>query len=205
MLYGANDLDEALLATGRYLHHGSISFISPANREATLRAIALMKSEKRLISYDPNIRLNLWPDPLTAREGVLLGLSTADVLKVSEEEMEFITGHTDLTTGMRALRAQGIPVVVVTLGERGCTYAWGDLQGNIPARRADAVDTTGAGDAFVAGMLYRLTQLNLPPTELERDAVEDLLTFANAVARRVVMRRGAIPAMPTLAEIAEEV
>ncbi len=203
MLYAPNDLDEELLGAGRYLHHGSISFISQPNREATLRAIALAQADGRLISYDPNLRMNLWEDPLTAREGVLLGLSTADVLKVSEEELEFITGQTDLQTGMRALRAQGIPVVVVTLGERGCAYAWGDLQGSVSARRTVAVDTTGAGDAFVAGMLYRLTQINLPPTELERDVVEDLLAFANTVARRVVMRRGAISAMPTLEEIAE--
>ena len=204
MLYGPNDLDEELLMAGRYLHHGSISFISRPNREATLRAIALAKAEGRLISYDPNLRMNLWEDPLLAHEGVLLGLATADVLKVSEEELEFITGQTDLQVGLRALRARGIPIIVVTQGERGCSYCWGDQQGSVPARRTAAVDTTGAGDAFVAGMLYRLTQLNLPPIELQREVVEDLLAFANTVARRVVMRRGAIPAMPTLAEIAEE-
>jgi len=203
MLYSPIDLDEELVCAGRYLHHGSISFISQPNREATLRAIALAKANDRLISYDPNLRMNLWDDPLTAREGVLLGLSTADVLKVSEEELEFITVQTDLHTGMRVLREQGIPVVIVTLGERGCVYSWGDMVGSVPARRTVAIDTTGAGDAFVAGVLYRLAKIDLPPTELNRDLVEDILSFANAVAGRVVTRRGAIPAMPTLEEIAE--
>lgn len=203
MLYSPGDLDETLIADGRYLHHGSISFISQPNREATLRAISLVQAQGHLISYDPNLRMNLWDDPLAAREGVLLGLPAADILKVSEEELEFITGQTDLDTGMRALRAQGIPVVVVTLGARGCAYAWGDLGGRVPAPHATAVDTTGAGDAFAAGMLYRLAKIDLPPTDLPREAVEDILAFANTVAARVVTRRGGIPAMPTLEEIAD--
>jgi len=203
MLYGPNDVDDSLVANGRFLHHGSISFISEPNREATLRAISLAQANGRLISFDPNLRLNLWENEMTAHAGILLGLPSADILKVSEEELEFITGQTDLEMGMRALRDRGIPVVVVTLSERGCAYFWGDYTGYVPGKRPKPVDTTGAGDAFVAGLLTRLIAIDLPPTDLTHEEVRAALDFANAVAARVVTRRGAIPAMPTMEEIGE--
>lgn len=203
MLYGPADLDEAVIANGRFFHHGSISFISEPNREATLMAIDIARANNNLISYDPNLRLNLWDDALAAHAGILLGLSTADILKVSEEELQFITAQMDLERGLRLLRERGVPVVVVTLGEAGCAYAWGDYLGRVPTRETTPVDTTGAGDAFVAGMLYRLTRLDVPPTDLDQETVEDILAFANSVAGKVVTKRGAIPAMPTLDELTE--
>ncbi|MHB9023224.1 MAG: PfkB family carbohydrate kinase [Armatimonadota bacterium] len=201
MLYSAADLDENLITSGRIFHHGSISLIGEPNREATLRAIALAKGQGRLISYDPNLRLNLWPDADAARAGILLALPSADLLKVSEEELAFLTGEDDLDTGMARLRAQGIPMVIVTLGAQGCAYSWGDARGCVPARPREAVDTTGAGDAFVAGVLYKLTRMTEAPAHLPAETVEAILAFANAVAGLVVTRRGAIPAMPTLAEV----
>jgi len=201
MLYSSSDLDESIVAGGRYLHHGSISFISTPNREATLRAISLARAHDRLICYDPNLRLNLWENPQAAFEGILLGLSTANIIKLSEDELAFITRQHDIETGMRALRAHGASAVIVTMGGDGCSYNWGDYSGHIPARRVTPVDTTGAGDAFVAGMLYRLTRNELHPNELPKPQIEDILTFANRVAARVVTCRGAIPAMPTLDEV----
>ena len=204
MLYGPGDLDEALIANGRIFHHGSISFISAPNREATLRAISLAQANHRLISFDPNLRLNLWDDALEAHAGIMLGLSSADILKVSEEELQFITGQTDRETGMRILRERGVPFIVVTLGGDGCAYAWGKHTGEVPGHSVTPVDTTGAGDAFVAGMLYQLARQFLPPTDLNRREIEEILTFANTVAAHVVTRRGAIPAMPTMEEIVDE-
>ena len=203
MLYGPADLDESLIANGRILHHGSISFISEPNREATLRAISIARANGRLISFDPNLRLNLWENEVEAHAGILLGLPTTDILKVSEEELEFITGQTDLEVGMRILRERGIPVVVITLGEKGCAYHWSEYTGRVPGKPARAVDTTGAGDAFAAGLLFRLAAADLPPTNLPHEEVRDILAFANAVAARVVTRRGAIPAMPTMEEMGE--
>ncbi|HEX2951390.1 MAG TPA: PfkB family carbohydrate kinase [Armatimonadota bacterium] len=203
MLYGPGDLDEQLIADGRFLHHGSISFISEPNREATLRAISLAKANGNLISYDPNLRLNLWDDAMAAHAGVLLGLPSADILKVSEDELQFITMQMDTEAGMKALHEQGVPVVVVTLGSEGCAYLWGDVMGRIPAPTTTPVDTTGAGDAFVAGMLYRLARANVAPTDLGRDEIADILAFANSVAAHVVTRRGAIPAMPTQDELTD--
>ena len=201
MRYGLDDLDEGLIAGGRIFHHGSISFISPQNREATLRAVALAKAHKRLVSFDPNLRMNLWPDAPEARAGILLGLPGADILKVSEEELEFITGQTDLDKGLRALQAQDIPVVIATLGAQGCAYRWGEHAGAVPAPTAQAVDTTGAGDAFVAGLLHQLTRVHSKLTDFSDAEVRIMLGFANRVAARVVTKRGAIPAMPTLDEL----
>ena len=204
MLYGPGDIDEELIAAGRIFHHGSISLIGDLNREATLSAIAMAQANDCLISYDPNLRLNLWNDAMTAHAGILLGLSSADLLKVSEDELQFITAQMDLERGMRILRDQGVPVVIVTLGGAGCAYAWGEYVGRVPGRAATPIDTTGAGDAFMAGLLYRLARVDLPPTDLSHDTVRDMLAFANAVAARVVTRRGAIPAMPTLDEVSGE-
>lgn len=201
MLYGPGDLDEHLIADGRILHHGSISFISEPNREATLQAIALAKANDCIVSYDPNLRLNLWDDAMAAHAGIFLGMSSADMLKVSEDELQFITAQMDLEKGMRAIHDYGVPIVVVTRGEAGCAYSWGDHHGHISARSTTPVDTTGAGDAFVAGMLYRVTRTDVPLLEMARDEIEDILGFANSVAERVVTRRGAIPAMPTLDEL----
>ncbi|HEY3418788.1 MAG TPA: PfkB family carbohydrate kinase [Armatimonadota bacterium] len=201
MLYSVGDLDEALITAGRIFHHGSISLIAEPNREATLRAIALARAQGRLISYDPNLRLNLWPDAACAREGIHLALHTADLLKVSDEEMTFLTGETDLDAGMAHLRSLGIPMVVVTLGAQGCAYSWGDARGRVTALPRQAVDTTGAGDAFVAGVLYHLTHLTEDPAHLPADTIEGILAFANAVAGYTVTRRGGIPSMPTLEEV----
>lgn len=203
MLYSADDLDEDLIIAGRYLHHGSISLISAQNRKATLRAIDIARAHNRLISYDPNLRLNLWEDAQSAYDGIQLGLSTANLIKLSEDELQFITRQDDLQTGMRALRAYGAIAVIVTMGGDGCAYNWGDYTGHVPAHRVAAVDTTGAGDAFVAGMLYQLMRGAHLPEALSQQQIEDALTFANRVAARVVTRRGAIPAMPTLDEVGE--
>jgi fructokinase len=204
MLYSPADLDEAHIAQGRILHHGSISLIGEPNRAATLRAIALARENGALISYDPNLRMNLWPDPDAAHAGIDLGLSTADILKVSEEELVFITGQSDLEVGMRLLRERDIVAIVVTQGEAGCAYHWDDYTGRVSARPRVAVDTTGAGDAFVAGLLYQLMKADRPLTEFSQGDIEAMLAFANQVAGRVVTRRGAIPAMPTLDEIAQD-
>jgi fructokinase len=201
MLYGPDDLDEGLVAGCRIFHHGSISFISEANRAATLRAIAVAKAHGALISYDPNLRLNLWPSADAARAGIALGLPTADLLKVSEEELPFITGESDLDAGMAALRARGIPAVVVTLDAEGCVYSWGPHTGRVPGVTVEQVDATGAGDAFVAAILYRLTSREAVSLDLPGADIDAILAFANRVAAKVVTRRGAIPAMPTLDEI----
>lgn len=204
MLYGPGDLDTTLVADGRILHHGSISFISAPNRDATLHAIATARASGRLISFDPNLRLNLWDNPIDAHAGLLLGLPTADILKLSVEELEFLTEQTDVYAGMRHLREQGVPVIVVTMSDGGCVYAWGAYTGHVPIRKhRHPIDTTGAGDAFMAGMLYWLTRLDVPPLDLGRDEIEGILDFANTVAGRVIGRRGAIPAMPTLEEVTE--
>jgi len=201
MLYGPDDLDEELVTHGKILHHGTISFISEPNREATLRAIDLAKAAGSLISFDPNVRMNLWNDPLAAHEAALLGLLTADIVKLSEEELEFITMQTDLQRGLRLLRERGIPAVVVTRGERGCAYAWGDYTGEVCGRNVTALDTTGAGDAFVASLLYHLANLDKPPTDFTHNEIRDSLIFANAAAALVVTRHGAIPAMPSMPEV----
>jgi fructokinase len=204
MLLTPDDVDTHLVEDSRILHHGSISLIAEPSRSATLHAVEVAKGHGRLVSYDPNLRLNLWPSADAAYAGIALGLPHADIVKVSEDELAFITGDTTLEGGMAALAARGVPAIVVTLGAQGCVYRWGELTGAVPARPRQAVDTTGAGDAFVAGLLYRLARRTPVSLDLPHEELEDILAFANAVAGRVVLQRGAIPAMPTLDEIAAD-
>ncbi|OPZ80312.1 MAG: 2-dehydro-3-deoxygluconokinase [bacterium ADurb.Bin429] len=143
----------------------------------------------------------MWDSADAARAGIELGLSTTDLLKISEEELTFITGETEINVGMALLRARGVPVVIVTLGAEGCAYSWGEYTGHVPSVPVKQVDATGAGDAFIGAVLYRLTRET--PVALNRhpEEIEDILAFANLVAATVVTRRGAIPAMPTLEEL----
>ena len=201
MLYAPDDINHEIASGCRIFYHGSISLMSPANREATIAAASMAHQNGALIICDPNIRLNLWHAKESAREAAILGVQSADIAKVSEEELEFITGYSDILSGMKALRDLGPSRVIVTQGSAGCTYSWIEYNGTVTSEKQTVVDATGAGDAFIAGMIYRLTQMSGSLDVLGHDNVRDMLSFANTVAGLCVRNRGAIPATPTLNDV----
>lgn len=204
MLLAPSEIEEAYVASARVLHFGSISLISEPSRSATLRAIEHARKHGVLVSYDPNLRLNLWDHEDQARTQMRAALPLAHVLKVNDDEMAFLTGERDLESGSRALLSQGPGIVVVTLGADGCFFSNGRQSLRVPGVRVKAVDTTGAGDAFWAAVLWGL----LEPLRQGRDLaaltaqeMRPILQRANRAGALTTTRKGAIPALPTLQDL----
>ncbi len=198
MLWRPEDVDATYAAGTRIFHYGSISLIGEPSRSATLAALAHARRGGALISYDPNLRLALWPSAEAARAGMLDGWKHADLAKVSEEELEFLTGEADMAAAARMLWHDRLKLLTVTRGAAGAVYFLADASGEVPGFKVDAVDTTGAGDGFVAGLLAGLLDGGL---QFEREVVEAALRLGNAVGALTTTQRGAIPALPTRAAV----
>ncbi len=204
MTFRPDELAEELIPRAHILHYGSISLIDEPARTTTLRAIELAREAGALLSYDPNLRLNLWPSLERACEGLREGLAYADVLKVSEEELYLLTGIDDREQAAWELLDQGIQLVAVTMGAEGCDCFIPHAQVRIHGHHVEAVDTTGAGDGFVAGMLAGILpawRQGRRPGDLECEELDPICTYANAVGALTTTVRGAIPALPTADQV----
>jgi fructokinase len=203
MLIRPEEIDHDYIGSAKVFHYGSISLISEPSRSATLAAVEGAREHGLMISYDPNLRLALWPSAEAARQGMLAGWPFAHVAKVSREELAFLSGvlslpkggQSDLTTAAAQLWHEQLRLLVITDGPDGCRYVTANAQGHVPGYRVEAVDTTGAGDGFVAGLLAGLLA---DESAWERvPDLEDTLRLANAVGALTTTQRGAIPALPT--------
>jgi fructokinase len=188
-----------MIRNSRIFHFGSISLIQDPARTATIEAIREGRAAGVLCSYDPNLRLNLWPDAGSARRWMRDALGFADVVKVNEEEMTFLTGRSSVPGGLHALTAAGPRLAIVTLGARGCAFRSPGGEGRVPGYPAHVLDTTGAGDAFMAGLLAGLLDpLTVRPIALPLvPRLEWVLAYANAAAALSTERRGGIPSLPS--------
>ena len=189
-----------LLGGTKVLHFGSVSLTAEPARTATLEAAKTAKASGAYVSYDPNYRASLWPDEETAVRNMTEPLSMVDILKVSDEELPLLTGCTDPEKGSARLAEKGVRLVLVTLGAHGAFYRFDGHTGHVPGVPCQVGDTNGSGDTFFGAALSQLVKLDsldqLTVPELER-----ILAFANKAASITTSRHGAIPAMPTLAEI----
>ena len=201
MLYRPEDVDPEYVRTARILHFGSISLIGEPSRSATLRAISIALAAGALISFDPNLRLDLWPDAEAARAGIRIRWPLAHVIKVSEEELIFIADTGDPVEAARKLWHSHLRLLVVTQGRRGCRYVTPRFSGTVPGFAVQTVDTTGAGDGFVAGLLKGL--LDHPGAFDDESQLRAICRYANAVGALTTTRRGAIPALPTANQVDE--
>lgn len=200
----AHEVDAELVKNSRVFHFGSLSLTDEPARSATLAALTLARESGCTVSYDPNLRPALWKSLEEAREKIKSVMGYADILKISEEELEFLTGEQDLEKGTAKLRAEyGTGLILVTRGAEGSYYRLGDLTGKKATfTRLKAVDTTGAGDSFLGGFLYSMLDRGLSrPEELNEALLDELLTFASAVSSLCVTKKGAIPAMPELESV----
>lgn len=195
------DIDEAAIASAKLVHFGTIGLIDEPSRSATLRAIDLAHRHGVRVSCDPNLRLDLWPSPDAAAEAMRLALSRANVVKLSEDELQFLQGDgCDLVESARSLWHPAHELMVVTRGRRGCSWLTATDDGNEPAITADTIDSTSAGDAFAAALLAGLTK-HREVGALNREALALILRFASAAGALATTRRGGIPAMPDRAEV----
>ena len=158
------DVNPDLLNT-KIFHFGSLSLTDEPARSTTFEVLEQLKAQGVFISYDPNLRPLLWPSLAEAKERMLQGMDYADLIKLTDEELEFLLGTTDLERGAAELTEQyNLAAVFVTLGERGCFYYVQGQAGTVPAFRVNVVDTTGSGDGFTGACSTELrAQSRSPP------------------------------------------
>lgn len=194
MLFSPEEVDEAYLRSARIFHFGSISLITEPARSATLRALEVSRDAGMLISYDPNLRFNLWQDAESAKAQIKAVWEQTNIIKISQEELIFLTGMSDPFRGGRALWHDGLRLLVITQAHEGCSYLTPDLEGHLDGYLVDTIDTTGAGDAFVAGLLMGL--FRQPEGFKDKAILLEVCKFANAAGALTTTKRGAIPALP---------
>ncbi|KAJ7558428.1 hypothetical protein O6H91_04G038500 [Diphasiastrum complanatum] len=196
MLLQPSELDMDLIKQASIFHYGSISLIAEPCRSAHFAAMEAAKAGGALLSYDPNLRLPLWPSASEARKGILSIWNTADFIKISEEEVAFLTeggdGYSD--DAARSLLHPGLKLLLVTEGQDGCRYYTKDFNGRVEGVKVEAIDTTGAGDAFVGGILSQL--VGDKSLYQDESRLREALRFANGCGAIATTERGAIPALP---------
>ena len=189
----------------KILHIGSLSMTTSPSREACEEAVGYARDRGVLISYDPNYRAALWDSEERAVEMMKRLLPLADILKVSDEEMLMLTGTEDFEEGSRILADYGCRLILVTLGSQGVFVRSGDYTEVVPGFRVKVADTNGAGDTFLGAVLSQIAAREGEDLleGLEPDEVRQYVTYANRAASVTCSRHGAIPAMPTAAELAD--
>ncbi|KAI4354948.1 hypothetical protein L6164_003768 [Bauhinia variegata] len=197
MLLHAEELDVNLIKKASVFHYGSVSLIREPCRSAHLVAMNTAKKRGAILSYDPNLRLPLWPSADAARQGIMSIWDYADIIKVSKKEIEFLIedDSDDDDVVMTKLFHHNLKLLLVTEGENGCRYYTKEFKGRVSSVKVEVVDTIGAGDSFVGGFLSILAAHKDIYKEERR--LREALAFANACGAATVTQRGAIPALPT--------
>jgi fructokinase len=194
MLFTKDEVDEAAIATAPVFHFDSISLAAPGPRETALFAADQAESAGKLVSFDANLRLPLWASADAAKAGIRQGLARATIAKFSDDELDFLTGSRDAAVMRRELWHDGLELMVLSVGKAGSILVTRDGELPVPTFPVRAVDTTGAGDGFVAGLLAGLMH-DLGRLQ-DRDFLYSAGRFANAVGALTTTERGAIPALP---------
>lgn len=193
-----------LIRNSGILHIGSVSLTDEPVRSTTLFAVQKAKEAGCVISYDPNYRNTLWKDEETARIQMRNMLKYADLVKISDEETTLLTGESDYEKAAESLLRQGVKIAVVTLGKLGAYVRTSDSGRIVKGFKNKAVDATGAGDSFWGGFLYQFSRCGKTPEEITVSDAAEFADFGNAVASVCVEHYGAIPAMPTMEQVAEK-
>lgn len=204
MMLRKEEVMEDIIKAGKIFHFGTLSSTHEGVREATRYAIDVAEKNGLLISFDPNLREPLWDSLEDARREISYGMSKCDILKISDNEMEFMTGTTDYTEGVRILReSYDIPLIFVTMGSAGSRAYYKDIMVEVkPFLQKNTIETTGAGDTFGGCALNYILEHGLE--QLTEENLRELLAFANAGAALITTRKGALKVMPEKREILDE-
>lgn len=198
MMFTPDEVDTGAIAAAKVLHFDSISLSSPNPRACSLFAADQARAAGHLITYDVNLRLPLWPDAESARAGIMTGMAKAEVVKLSDDELEFVTGSRE-PGAVRKLWHEGLQLVTLSRGSAGSTWFTAKDQRDVPTHAVSAVDTTGAGDGFMAGLIAGV--LADPDSAADPEKLDRICGFANAVGALTTLERGAIPALPMRAAV----
>lgn len=203
MMLKEDELKEEILKDTAVFHFGTLSMTHDEVREATKKAIAIAKENGAIVSFDPNLRPPLWKSLDDAKEQVAYGLTQCDVLKISDNEIQWFTGEEDYDAGIAKLREQyNIPLVLLSMGRDGSRAYYKDLRVEVaPFLQENTIETTGAGDTFGGSCIHYVLKYGLD--NLDEDKLKEMLTFANAAASIITTRKGALRVMPTVEEVEE--
>lgn len=203
MMLREDEVREDLIRGAGILHFGSLSLTDEPVRKATQRAVRVAEDAGILLSFDPNLRKPLWAGEDEAREQIRYGLRHCHILKISDDELVWLTGEPDYDRAMERLRAEfPIPLIFLSMGRDGSRAYCGEQTAEMPSfLTGRTIETTGAGDTFMGCVLHQI--LNIGYRGLGRQELEGMLRFANAAASLITTRRGALRVMPEEAEIRE--
>ena len=201
MCLHTQEINRELIRQARIVHFGTLSMTDEPVRSATYAAIAEAEAHGVLRSFDPNLRPPLWRTLDEAKEQVLYGMAHCDTLKISDNEIQWLTQQEDFDAGVRWIRQRfpNIRLLLLSMGKDGSRGYSGDAMAEVKGFSVNAIETTGAGDTFFGGILHHVLAWGL--REYTRQELEEMLTFANAAAALVTTRKGALRVMPSLAEI----
>ena len=203
MMLRADEVQEELIQSTKIFHFGTLSMTHEGVREATKKALDVAKASGAMISFDPNLREPLWKSLDEAKEQVLYGLQYADILKISDNEIQWLTGEEDYTEGVKKIREmKDISLILVSMGKEGSRAYYKDMIVEVkPFLQKNTIETTGAGDTFCANVLNYVLENGLE--DLTEEGLKEMLTFANAAASIITTKKGALKVMPTKADVEE--
>ena len=201
MMLTKGEVQDELIKSSRIFHFGTLSSTHEGVREATRHAIQVAKENGLIITFDPNLREPLWKDLEDAKAEIEYGMGQCDVLKISDNEVEFMTGTNDYTAGVAKIRERfDIPLILVTMGKEGSrAYYDGRIVEAAPFLQENTIETTGAGDTFCASILNYVLEHGLEG--LTDEQLLEMITFANAGASLITTRKGALRVMPEKQEV----
>lgn len=200
MMLTAKEVDEEFLAKTRLFHFGTLSMTHEGVREATKKALHAAKDKGLLISFDPNLRPPLWSSLELAKEQMEYGFGFCDILKISDNEIQFVSGMEDYDEGIRYLQEKyQIPLILLTMGKDGSRAYYKGMRVERTGFKCNTIETTGAGDTFCGSSLNYILEHDFE--NLTEEQLGEMLTFANAAAAIVTTRKGAIRAMPEKEEV----
>lgn len=203
MMLSEADVNEQLISDSRIFHFGSLSMTGEICEAATKKAVNAAKKNGLTISFDPNLRENLWDSLDKAKEKIEYGIANCDILKISDNEIQWFTGEQDYDRAVEQLRSRfgNIRLLLLSLGKDGSRAYSGENSAYVPAAPAKTIETTGAGDTFCGAILSRVLEHGL--REYSDQELSDMLSFANAAAAVVTERKGALRVMPQPEEITD--
>jgi fructokinase len=201
MMLREDEVPEEMIRNARIFHFGTLSMTHEGVRKATKKALDIAKEARALISFDPNLRPPLWNSLDEAKEQVLYGLQYCDILKISDNEIQWLTGEEDYSDGVAWIRERfQIPLILVSMGKDGSRAYYGEQMVEVkPFLRDDTIETTGAGDTFCGCVLHYILEHGIDG--LREEQIKEMLTFANAAASIITTRKGALRVMPAEAEV----
>ena len=199
------EIDLSLIDESKVFHFGTLSLTDEPARTATYKAVEYAKNKGKLITYDPNLRKPLWKDMASAKKQLLWGLTKADVVKISDEEVEFLFGLGVEEGADHILKNYPVKLVFVTCGADGCYFKNAVASGKVPSLAGvKVVDTTGAGDIFGGSAVWKLLQIGKAPETMTEEELRETVTFACTAAGISTTRPGGISSIPTYEEVLEK-